>query len=98
MGVPLAASWHTNLHEYAARRMAWLTGRMAESRGAAIEGGVETGALWVASQLYKLARILFAPNDELCRMLEKATGKPWFLMQRGAEMEWFSPSHPTRAS
>ena len=46
MGVPLAASWHTNLHEYAARRMAWLTGRMAESRGAAIEGGVEAGALW----------------------------------------------------
>ena len=41
MGVPLAASWHTNLHEYAARRMGWLTGRMSERRGAAIERGVE---------------------------------------------------------
>ena len=37
MGVPLAASWHTNVHEYAARRMGWLTGRLAQSRGAAIE-------------------------------------------------------------
>jgi phosphatidylinositol alpha 1,6-mannosyltransferase len=96
MGVPLAASWHTNLHEYAARRMGWLTGSMAESRGAAIEGGVETGALWVASQFYKLARVLFAPNDELCRMLERTTGRPCFLMQRGVDTEWFSPMHRTR--
>jgi phosphatidylinositol alpha 1,6-mannosyltransferase len=96
IGVPLAASWHTNLHEYAARRMGWLTGSMAESRGAAIEGGVETGALWVASQFYKLARVLFAPNDELCRMLERTTGRPCFLMQRGVDTEWFSPMHRTR--
>src|SRR5260370_40721090 len=96
MGVPLAASWHTNLHEYGARRMGWLTGRMAESRGAAIEGGVETGALWVASQFYKLARILFAPNEELCRMLERTTGRPCFLMQRGVDAERFSPGHRTR--
>jgi glycosyltransferase involved in cell wall biosynthesis len=96
MGVPLAASWHTNLHEYAARRMGWLTGRMAEGRGAAIEGGVETGALWSMSQFYRLARVLFAPNDELCRMLERTTGRPCFLMQRGVDTEWFSPAHRTR--
>jgi glycosyltransferase involved in cell wall biosynthesis len=96
MGVPLAASWHTNLHEYAAKRMAWLTGRMAEGRGAAIEGGVETGALWTMSQFYKMARVLFAPNDELCRMLERTTGRPCFLMQRGVDTEWFSPLHRTR--
>ncbi|HWZ01314.1 MAG TPA: glycosyltransferase [Edaphobacter sp.] len=96
MGVPLAASWHTNLHEYAARRIGWLTGRMAEGRGAAIEGGVETGGLWVASQFYKLAKILFAPNEELCRMLERTTGRPCFLMPRGVDTEWFSPMHRTR--
>ena len=37
MGIPLAASWHTNVHEYAARRMAWLTGRMSEQVGATTE-------------------------------------------------------------
>jgi phosphatidylinositol alpha 1,6-mannosyltransferase len=96
MGVPLAASWHTNLHEYAARRMGWLTGRMSESRGAVIEDGVQAGSLWVTSQFYKLAKVLFAPNDELCRMLNKTTGRPCFLMQRGVDTEWFSPSHRTR--
>jgi phosphatidylinositol alpha 1,6-mannosyltransferase len=98
MGAPLAASWHTNLHEYAARRMGWLTGRMSESGGAAVEGGVETGGLWVASQFYKLAKVLFAPNDELCRMLERTTGRPCFLMQRGVDTQWFSPAHRTRGA
>ena len=97
MGVPLVASWHTNVHEYAARRMGWLTGRLSANQGAAIEQGVEDSALWTASQFYKLAKVLFAPNDELCRMLEKMTGRPCFLMQRGVDTEWFSPARRTRA-
>jgi phosphatidylinositol alpha 1,6-mannosyltransferase len=97
MGVPLAASWHTNVHEYAARRMGWLTGHLSVGRGAAIESGVEAGTLWATSQFYKLAKVLFAPNGELCRMLEKTTGRPCFLMQRGVDTEWFSPAHRTRA-
>jgi phosphatidylinositol alpha 1,6-mannosyltransferase len=96
MGVPLAASWHTNLHEYAARRMGWLTGRMVESRRATVERGVEAGALWTVSQFYRMAKVLFAPNDELCKMLERTTGRPCFLMQRGVDTEWFSPMHRTR--
>jgi phosphatidylinositol alpha 1,6-mannosyltransferase len=96
LGVPLAASWHTNVHEYAARRMSWLTGRLTKTRGAAIENTVEAGALWAASNFYRMARVLFAPNEELCRMLEKATGRPCFLMQRGVDTDWFSPSHRLR--
>jgi phosphatidylinositol alpha 1,6-mannosyltransferase len=96
MGVPLAASWHTNIHEYAARRMGWLTGRLAGSRGAAIESGVEISTLWATSQLYKLAKVLFAPNDELCQMLKRTTGRRCFLMQRGVDTECFSPAHRTR--
>jgi phosphatidylinositol alpha 1,6-mannosyltransferase len=96
MGVPLAASWHTNIHEYAARRMGWLTNRMSERHGATTERGVEGGVLWATSQFYKLAKLLFAPNDELCRMLEKNTGRPCFLMQRGVDTACFSPAHRTR--
>ncbi len=96
MGIPLAASWHTNVHEYAARRMAWLTGRLSPGQGAAIERGVEGGALWATSQFYKLAGVLFAPNDELCRMLKKTTGRPCTLMQRGVDATLFSPVHRTR--
>jgi phosphatidylinositol alpha 1,6-mannosyltransferase len=97
LGIPLAASWHTNVHEYAARRMGWLTGRLSPGQGVAIERGVEGGALWATSQFYKLAKVLFAPNDELCRMLEKTTGRPCTLMQRGVDTTIFSPAHRTRA-
>jgi glycosyltransferase involved in cell wall biosynthesis len=95
MGIPLAASWHTNLHEYAARRMGWLTERMGR-RGAAVGQGVERGALWATSQFYRQAKVLFAPNEELCRMLEKTTGRPCYLMQRGVDTELFSPERRTR--
>jgi len=96
LGVPLAASWHTNVHEYAARRMGWLTRHLSESKAAATEGWVENGALWATSQFYKLAKVLFAPNDELCRMLKRTTGRPCHLMQRGVDTELFSPAHRTR--
>lgn len=96
LNIPLVASWHTNVHEYAARRMAWLTQRLGEQRGETVEHGVESGALWATSQFYKLARVLFAPNDELCRMLERSTDRPCYLMQRGVDTELFSPVRRTR--
>ncbi|MCU1226035.1 MAG: glycosyl transferase group 1 [Edaphobacter sp.] len=97
MGIPLAASWHTNVHEYLARRMGWLTKRLGES-GAAVGQGVEDGTLWATAQFYKLAKVLFAPNDELCAMLEKSTGRPCYLMQRGVDTELFSPARRTRTT
>jgi phosphatidylinositol alpha 1,6-mannosyltransferase len=96
LGIPLAASWHTNVHEYAARRMGWLTGKLSARAGATTERGVEAGALWATSRFYQLARVLFAPNEELCRMLERTTGRPCYLMQRGVDTGWFSPAHRTR--
>ncbi len=96
MGIPLVASWHTNVHEYLARRMEWLTQRLGEQRGAAVEQGVEDGALWTTSQFYRLAKVLYAPNSELCAMLEKTTGRPCYLMQRGVDTELFSPVRRTR--
>jgi phosphatidylinositol alpha 1,6-mannosyltransferase len=98
LGVPLAASWHTNIHEYAARRMNWLTERMSASRAATTERVVESGSLWATSRFYSLAKVLYAPNDELCRMLERTTGRPCYLMQRGVDTTIFSPAHRTRAA
>lgn len=96
LGIPLAASWHTNVHEYAARRITWLTKHLSPGHAAATERNVEATTLWTTSQFYKLAQVLYAPNDELCRMLERLTGRPCHLMQRGVDTELFSPTHRTR--
>jgi glycosyltransferase involved in cell wall biosynthesis len=97
-GVPLAASWHTNVHEYAARRLRWLARRMPLRLAALLEGHVQALSLAIAARFYGLARVLFAPNTELCAMLEQATGKPCHLMQRGVETQLFSPTRRTRSA
>ncbi len=86
-GVPLAASWHTNVHEYAARRMRWLERRVPVAGTA-----VEAVTLGIAARFYRLARVLFAPNTELCTMLQERTGKPCHLMQRGVDTALFDPA------
>ena len=97
MGVPLAASWHTNVHEYAARRMSWLTRHLPRRAGNGIEQSVESSSLFASSRFYRLARVLYAPNPELCELLEAKTGRPCHLMQRGVDTQLFSPVKRTRA-
>jgi phosphatidylinositol alpha 1,6-mannosyltransferase len=97
LNLPLAASWHTNVHEYAGRRMNWLTQHLSEKQGIATERNIEAGALRATARFYRLAKILFAPNGELCTLLEKTTGRPCHLMQRGVDTVLFSPQRRTRA-
>lgn len=94
--VPLAASWHTNVHEYAGRRFAGLLAGMPPEQALAAGRVVENCALSIAARLYAMARILFAPNPPLCRLLESATGRPCRLMPRGVDSMLFNPSQRTR--
>lgn len=93
--VPLVASWHTNVHEYAARRMAWLSRHMG-TLGPQLEQAIEAGALKATSRFYQFASVLYAPNPELCALLERSTQRPCHLMQRGVETAIFSPAKRTR--
>jgi glycosyltransferase involved in cell wall biosynthesis len=97
MGVPLAASWHTNVHEYLAKRMRGLTGLLPAQRIPAAEREIERATLAATARFYRLAQVLFAPNVELCAMLESATGKPCHLMRRGVDTELFSPARRSRS-
>jgi glycosyltransferase involved in cell wall biosynthesis len=49
-----------------------------------------------AAKFYSVAKVLFAPNPELCRRLERMTGRPCFLMQRGVDAELFHPKKHKR--
>jgi phosphatidylinositol alpha 1,6-mannosyltransferase len=96
--VRLAASWHTNLHEYSARRLGWLTSMMPRRAGARLEREVEAQTLAAIVWFYHLAGVLFAPNEELCAMLRQRTGKPCHLMQRGVDTALFSPERRRRGA
>jgi glycosyltransferase involved in cell wall biosynthesis len=76
--------------------MNWLTKYLSEKQGVGAERGIEAGALHVTSRFYRLAKVLFAPNEELCTLLKKATGRPCHLMQRGVDTSLFSPTRRSR--
>ncbi len=92
LGIPLAASWHTNLHEYAATRSRWLLEHLPAQQARVAARRIERMTLTVSTVLYKRAGVLFAPNSDLCRLLERETGRPCHLMQRGVDTELFSPA------
>jgi glycosyltransferase involved in cell wall biosynthesis len=96
MGLPIAASWHTNVHEYAARRSEWLL-RFLPARQSAVTGQtIEDLAMAATAKFYSIAQVLFAPNMDLCRQLERMTGRPCFLMPRGVDANLFHPAKRNR--
>ena len=82
LGIPLVASWHTNVHEYAARRLPFA--------GARVRRRVQEFVLSQILRLYERGAALLAPSPELVDMLHRRTGKPAFLMTRGVDAVAFS--------
>ncbi len=95
LGVPLVASWHTNVHEYAGRRLAMRL-RAFGAAGAAAGRVLEALTLSASAWFYRLARVVFAPNPELCTLLAAKVGRPCELMTRGVDTELFSPVRRSR--
>jgi glycosyltransferase involved in cell wall biosynthesis len=97
LGVPLAASWHTNLHEYAERRALGLLGALPQGTQERAGEAIRRGSLTAILQFYRLARVLFAPNPELIDLLSRGTGKPVHPMNRGVDTDLFKPSRRDRS-
>ena len=95
--LPLAASWHTNVHEYAATRAHWLFDALPARSAAGAAHGIEETMLAMLAWFYSQANVLFAPNLDLCRLLEEKTGRPCHLMQRGIDAELFCPNRRDRS-
>jgi glycosyltransferase involved in cell wall biosynthesis len=96
--LPLAASWHTNVHEYAARRSEWFLSLLPQRHSAAAGQKIEDLSMAVLARFYSMARVLFAPNPELCALLERTTGRPCRRMPRGVDAELFHPAKRRRKS
>jgi glycosyltransferase involved in cell wall biosynthesis len=94
--LPLALSWHTNLHQFAARRavraLGWLPRRLAEWPAGAVERFVLDRVVW----FFGRGDLLFAPNPGLVEMLRRRTGKPVFAMARGVDTALFHPGRRER--
>jgi len=91
LGVPLVASWHTNVHEFGARRLQQILATaptIVRNRAAHF---AERTSLALTARFYRLAKIIFAPNPELCEMLGARCNRPVHPMHRGIDCELFNP-------
>lgn len=90
--VPLVASWHTNLHEYAGRRVDRKVGWLPDHWRRRIASTAEAQSLRACMWFYGYGRFTLAPNAASVDMLGARTGRPSFLMAHGVDTERYAPS------
>lgn len=95
MGIAMTGSWHTNLHEYAARRLRKRLGFVPRKIRDSSMDFMERKILDGAFLYYQMPQIVLAPNKELVEILKNGTGRMGYLMARGVDTELFSPKHRT---
>jgi phosphatidylinositol alpha 1,6-mannosyltransferase len=89
--IPLLASWHTNLHQYAERRALPLFFFLPAEWRAQVGTSIRDLSFRLTARFYQIPRVTMAPNRELIDLLEEATHKPCFLMARGVDTQQFRP-------
>jgi phosphatidylinositol alpha 1,6-mannosyltransferase len=98
LGIPLAASWQTNVHQYARCRLSPVLSFLPKPASDRLLSAVEQWSFRAAARFYRIPRLLFAPNMEMVHRLERATGKPCFLMSHSVDAAVFSPQFRDRNS
>lgn len=89
--IPLVGSWHTNLHEYAARRVAKGLAFLPSGLLKSLSIKTEQLSLRALARFYHIPCCNMAPNMELVEILEQRTGKPCSLMLHGVDLQRFCP-------
>ncbi len=90
--VPLVASWHTNLHEYLARRLDRLLNLTPQKVRNSASSALERQSLRGLLRFYRAARFILAPNKPLVDLLHAKTGRPAFLMAHGVDLAGYTPT------
>ena len=95
MDASLVGSWHTNLHEYAARRLRARLSFLPKNAVHSFTDFLEKKILDGAKLYYRMPQRILAPNQELIDLLQSSTGRKANLMIRGVDTELYSPAKRT---
>jgi phosphatidylinositol alpha 1,6-mannosyltransferase len=93
--IPLVASWHTNFHQFAARRLQKLISFLPASMSQPAVAWLQEKGLRLLLWFYRFAEVTLAPTETQVAWLQKELRKPSFLMPRGVDPELFSPKRRT---
>ena len=90
--IPLVASWHSNLHEFAAWRLEAMLSFIPEPYRDFVSSLTERHALLGVTLFYRIARMLLAPNPDVQEMLRTHTHKDVYLVGRAVDTTLFHPA------
>ena len=93
--IPLVASWHTNFHQFAARRLQKLIRFLPTGISAPIASWTQDRGLGILLWFYGFAAVTLAPTTQQVEWLERTLRRPSFLMTRGVDSELFHPERRT---
>ncbi|MGI8811082.1 MAG: glycosyltransferase [Pyrinomonadaceae bacterium] len=93
--LPLVGSWHTNIHEFAASRLAKMFRFLPDPLLSKMTGFAERKIMDGAVLYYKIPKVVLSPNQELIDKLGKGTRRVSRLMSRGVDAQKFSPEKRT---
>lgn len=96
LGIPLVASWHTNLHEYLGRRLERVFQLAPHGMRDSVSRVIEQQSLRGLLRLYRMANFVLAPNQTMVDLLHARTGRPAFLMAHGVDTNGYCPAAPAR--
>jgi len=96
LGIPLVASWHTNLHEYAGRRLDKLCSRLPTGWRNRIVRTGEDLSLDALMRFYRLPRFTLAPNESMMQLLRDRVHRPAYFLPHGVDTDFFSPTRRNR--
>ena len=96
MRVPLVGAWHTNVHEYAGRRLLAQLTRLRVPAREAVAAHVEHATLRAVLAFYGLADVILAPNAAWMSVARERLRKPAFHMTRGVDTDTFTPARRSR--
>ncbi|MBA2378229.1 MAG: glycosyltransferase [Blastocatellia bacterium] len=93
--IPMAGSWHTNIHEFAANRLKKTLGFLPAAMSGSIADLAEKWILRGSVFYYRMPKLNLAPNEEITSLLSSGTGRVSRLMGRGVDAEFFNPAKRT---
>lgn len=93
--IPLVASWHTNFHQFAARRLQKLVAFLPKGILDPTATWSQDWGLGILLWFYGFANVTLAPTTTQVEWLEKELHRASFLMPRGVDAEQFNPKHRT---
>ena len=96
--IPMVASWHTNLHEYLAKRLDLALRFLPAALRCRAVDTVQKQSLRGFLRFYRTARFTLAPNQTLVDLIHGSTKRPSFLMGHGVDLKGYLPTVRERDS